>query len=305
MAPVWALFIDTGEMERILGIRVKLQVIPPPGERDPNSITKNRRYCKHHVNYSSKVRYVQHKTVINLDHAVTLAMTDGSAPPRTVSTLRQEYFDLESEEGGNIIHGVFVRIESENRGPSIDITHMVSNKEAKSILTKIAHCPSAWWYWHWVEKGYTQGTISSLLNSFEAEAAENAHDSVYDPQARTVTSMFAGDDENQWLDQVEEEFGSDLSDHDEDDGNGNGGSTTIEIDKSAKESLAKEMKEKDYDLEGVDSRSSKRTHRTNMTGKTGATSTRSVTTKKYALNFKQQKSDLNAEKRRTPYWNNV
>ncbi len=37
---VWALFIDSGEMERILGIRVKLQVIPPPGERDPNSITK-------------------------------------------------------------------------------------------------------------------------------------------------------------------------------------------------------------------------------------------------------------------------
>ena len=41
MAPVWALFIDSGEMERILGIRVKLQVSPPPGERDPNSITKN------------------------------------------------------------------------------------------------------------------------------------------------------------------------------------------------------------------------------------------------------------------------
>jgi hypothetical protein len=298
MAPIWALFIDSGEMERILGIRVKLQVIPPPGERDPNSITKNRRYCKHHVNYSSKVRYVQHKTVINLDHAVTLAMTDRSVPPRTVSTLRHEYFDLESEEGGNIIHGVFVRMESENRGPSIDITHMVSNKEAKSILTKIAHCPSAWWYWHWVEKGYTQGTISSLLNSFEAEAAENAHDSTYDPQARTVTSMFAGDDKNQWLDQVEEEFGSDLLDHDNDDGNGNDGSTTIEIDKGAKESLAKEMKEKNYDLEGVDSRSSKRTHRTNMTGKTGATSARSVTTKKYALNFKQQKSDLNAEKKK-------
>jgi hypothetical protein len=39
MAPVRALFIDSGEMEHILGIRVKLQVIPPPGERDPNSIT--------------------------------------------------------------------------------------------------------------------------------------------------------------------------------------------------------------------------------------------------------------------------
>jgi hypothetical protein len=117
MAPVWALFIDSGEMERILGIRVKLQVIPPPGERDPNSITKNRRYCKHHVIYSLKVRYVQHKSVINLDHEVTLAMTDGSAPPRSVSTLRREYFDLESEEGGRIIHGVFVRMESHIRGP--------------------------------------------------------------------------------------------------------------------------------------------------------------------------------------------
>jgi len=58
------------------------------------------------------------------------------------------------------------------------------------------------------------------------------------------------------------------------------------------------MKEKDYDLEGVDSRSSKRTHRTDMTGRTGATSARSVTTKKYAMNFKQQKTDLNAEKKK-------
>jgi hypothetical protein len=272
MAPVWALFIDSGEMERILGIRVKLQVIPPPGERDPNSITKNRRYCKHHVIYSSKVRYVQHKSVINLDHEVTLAMTDRSAPPRSVTTLLQEYFDLETEEGGKIIHGVFVRMESHIRGPSVEVTHMASNKQAKSILSKIAHCPSAWWYWHWVEKGYTKGAILSLLNSFEAEAADNAHDSTYDRQARTITSMFAGDDDNQWLDQVEEEFGSDLSDHDEDDGNGNGTKTTFVIDKDAKESLAKEMKEKDYNLEGVDSRSSKRTHRTDMTGRTGATS---------------------------------
>ncbi len=114
MAPVWALFMDSGEMERILGIRVKLQVIPPPGERDPNSITKNQRYCKHHIIYSSKVQYVQHKTVINLDHAVTLAMRDGSAPPCTVSTLHHEYFDLESKERGHIIYGVFVRMESKS-----------------------------------------------------------------------------------------------------------------------------------------------------------------------------------------------
>jgi len=298
MSPVWALFRDSGEMERILGIRAKLQVIPPPGERDPNSITKNQRYCKHQVIYSSKVRYVQHKSVINLDHEVTLAMTDRSAPPRSVTTLRQEYFDLETEDGGKIIHGVFVRMESQVRGPSVEATHMASNKEAKSILSKIAHCPSAWWYWHWVEKGYTQGAILSLLNSFEAEAADNAHDSTYDPQARTITSMFAGDDDNQWLDQVEEEFGSDLSDHDEDAGNGNGTNPTFMIDKDAKESLAKEMKEKDYNLEGVDSRSSKRTHRTNMTGRTGATSARSVTTKKYAMDFKQQKTDLNTERKK-------
>ena len=60
MAPVWALFRDSGEMERILGIRVKLQVIPSPVERDPNSITKSRRYCKHHVIYlESPIRPTQ------------------------------------------------------------------------------------------------------------------------------------------------------------------------------------------------------------------------------------------------------
>ena len=79
--------------------------------------------------------------------------------------------------------------------------------------------------------------------------------------------MFAGNDENQWLDQVEEEFGSDLSDHDEDDGNGNGTKTMIVIDKNTKESLVKEIKEKDYNLEGVNSGSRKQTHRTDVTGK--------------------------------------
>jgi hypothetical protein len=110
--------------------------------------------------------------------------------------------------------------------------------------------------------------------------------------------MFAGDNETQWLDQVEEEFGSNLSDHNKDDRNGNGTTTMIEIDKNAKESLAKDMKEKNYNLEGVDSRLSKRTHRTDMTGKTGATSKCSVTTKKYAMNFKQQNTNLNAERKK-------
>jgi hypothetical protein len=147
---------------------------------------------------------------------------------------------------------------------------MCANKEAKTILTNIAHCLSAWWYWYWVEKGYTQGTIASLLNSFQSNAANNAHGSTYDPQTMTVTSMFAGNNENLWLDQVEEEFGSDLSNHDEDNNNASG--TTIELDKDAKASLAKEMKGKDYDMKGVDSCSSKQTHCTNMTGKTGMTS---------------------------------
>ena len=144
--------------------------------------------------------------------------------------------------------------------------YMVSNKEAKSILTKIAHCLSAWWYLHWVGKGYNQGTIASLLNSFESDTADNAHNSLYTPQSMSVTSMFAGDNDNQWLDQVEEEFGSNLSDHNED--NVNRSSATIELDKDAKTSLAKEMKGKDYNLEDIDSRSSKQTHCcTNMMGK--------------------------------------
>ncbi len=55
MAPMWDLFINFRDMADIPGIRVKVQVIPPPGEWDPTSITKQRRYCKHHLNYSSKV----------------------------------------------------------------------------------------------------------------------------------------------------------------------------------------------------------------------------------------------------------
>ncbi len=204
MAPVWDLLINLGEMDRILGLRVKVKVIPPPGERDPNLITKQCRYCKHHINYSSKVCYSQHKMIINLDHPVTLAMTNSSRPPCGVSTLCRKYFDLKSSDDGNIICGVFVHIESATHGPSVDTTYMVSNKEAKSILTKIAHCPLAWWYLHWVEKGYTQGTIASLLNSFESDAADNAQDSLYDPQSMSITSMFASDDKNQWLDQAKE-----------------------------------------------------------------------------------------------------
>jgi hypothetical protein len=65
-------------------------------------------------------------------------------------------------------------------------------------------------------RGYTEGTIASLLNSFESDAADNGHDSTYDPWPMTVTSMLAGDNKNQWLDQVEEEFGSNLSNHNED-----------------------------------------------------------------------------------------
>jgi hypothetical protein len=146
MAPLWDLFINSGEMERILGIRVKVQVIPVPGKRNPNLITKTCWYCKHHVNYSSKVCYIQHKSIINFDHPVTLAMTDSSCPPRGISTLRHKYIDLKSSEEGHIIHGVFVCIELATCGPSLDTTYMCLNKEAKSILTKIAHCPSVWWY---------------------------------------------------------------------------------------------------------------------------------------------------------------
>jgi hypothetical protein len=128
-------------------------------------ITKTCWYCKHHVNYSSKVCYIQHKSIINFDHPVTLAMTDSSCPPRGISTLRHKYIDLKSSEEGHIIHGVFVCIELATCGPSLDTTYMCLNKEAKSILTKIAHCPSAWWYWHWVEKGYTQGMVLSQASS--------------------------------------------------------------------------------------------------------------------------------------------
>ncbi len=102
-----------------------------------------------------------------------------------------------------------------------------------------------------------------------------------------MTSMFASDNENQWLHQVEEVFRSNLSDNNED--NINSTSTTIELDKDAKASLAKEMKGKDYDLEGIKFQSSKQTHCTNMMGKTGMTLTQSVTTKNFFHGFQSAK----------------
>jgi hypothetical protein len=81
--------------------------------------------------------------------------------------------------------------------------------------------------------------------------------------------------------------------------------TTIELGLDAKASLPKEMKGKDYDLERVNSHSRKQTHRTNMTGKTGMTLTQSVTTKKVAMDFSQNKKDLNAEQKRLRFWSSV
>jgi hypothetical protein len=48
--------------------------------------------------------------------------------------------------------------------------------------------------------------------------------------------MLAVNNENQWLDQVKEEFGSDLSIHNEDNMHNSG--MTLELDKDAKASLA-------------------------------------------------------------------
>ena len=124
-------------MADILGIRVKLQVIPPPGERDPDSITKQHQHCKHHVNYSSKVRYIQHKTIINLNHPVTLAMTDGPHLPHSISTLCQEYFDLKSSDDGTIIH-VFVCIESASCRPLAGVTYI---KRRSLSLPRLATAP--------------------------------------------------------------------------------------------------------------------------------------------------------------------
>ncbi len=85
--------------------------------------------------------------------------------------------------------------------------------------------------------------IASLVNSFESDAANNAHDSTYNPRFMTVTSMFAGDKENQWLEHVEEEFGNNLSNHNKDVISVS--ETTIDMDKDTKVSLEKEMKGND------------------------------------------------------------
>jgi hypothetical protein len=94
MAPVWDLFSNSGEMRNgsNLWSQGQVQVILPPGECDSNLVSNQCRYCKHHINYSSKVHYSQYRSVINLDHLVTLVMTNSFRPPHSVSTLHHKYF---------------------------------------------------------------------------------------------------------------------------------------------------------------------------------------------------------------------
>jgi hypothetical protein len=67
MEPVRTQFIESGRSKLFLGLRLKVLVLPAPGQQDPNQITLIQQYMKFQCRYSGVSQIGLHKTVINLD----------------------------------------------------------------------------------------------------------------------------------------------------------------------------------------------------------------------------------------------
>jgi hypothetical protein len=185
--------------------------------------------------------------VRNLDKVVKISMSEGSKPPRKFTTLQQEYLDLRTNKGLEVFHAVIPRVKTPLRGPSIDCLYLAGNPMAKDLSTKIAVCPSAWW-WHVskVQK-YTECTARSLMDCFEMECADVAHMSTFDKNTGPVTTQFPNTDD--FLDCMEQELGSD-DDYASDKSLGGTSclKSTFDISEDAKASLASALDNPDMNL---------------------------------------------------------
>ncbi len=66
MIPVWNQFIESGRSELVLGLRLKVHVLPNPGQQDPSQITLIIRYMKFHCIYTNASWILSHPMVTNL-----------------------------------------------------------------------------------------------------------------------------------------------------------------------------------------------------------------------------------------------
>ena len=130
----------------------------------------------------------------------------------------------------------------------------------------------------WTLKGYTLGTKQSLMESFDLEAAMLAPQTNFDNETLEVSGHFGNEDT--FLDEAEEWLDSD----DEDGGDEQG--PLIDVADAPMADLESALRDKDDNLEDINSRGSAASRRTNFSQSTGNATNRSVNTAKLAMTHK-------------------
>ena len=185
--------------------------------------------------------------------------------------------------GNQLVHGICPRLRGPNAG-SVDITVLTKDGEAVDLARKIAANPCSWWWHVWTLKGYTLGTKQSLMESFDLEAAMLAPQTKFDNETLEVSGHFGNEDK--FLDEAEEWLDSD----DEDAGNDQG--PLIDVADASMADLESALRDKDDNLEDINSRGSAASRRTNFSQSTGNATNRSVNTAKLAMTHKDRALDL-------------
>ena len=162
---------------------------------------------------------------------------------------------------------------------SADTTVRIKDAEAVEIARNIAYCPAAWWWGMWHLKGYTLGTIQTLMESFDTDAALLAGHSKFNAEDWTVETSFGQDDD--YLDREE----ALLSSEEENEGE-NSNDVEMEFEGNAREELVSTLRDRDEDLKSVNSRGSAASRRTNFSSSTENSSVRSANTAKLARELK-------------------
>jgi hypothetical protein len=240
-----------------------------------------------------------HATISNLDKWVEVSMSNPETlSPCKFTTLLHKYMDLRTPEGLEVYRAVISRIETATCGSSVDCLYLAGNMLAKDLSSKIAVCPSAWW-WHLFKlRGYNERNAHSLMDSFKYEASQLANLSTFDERTWIVTTQFANADD--FLNRVEAELGFDGDDDQSLDRSVDGTTnpkTSFKISADARAALASSLDDPNMDLT-ANSHASAKSHCTIFSSATGNSTNRSVNTKQFAIAHKSCTLKLAMEKNR-------
>ena len=127
--------------------------------------------------------------------------------PRKFTTLRQEYLDLCGKVPGKkehlaSVHAVVRRIQGRADGTTYVVLPMCDTN-VLVLIRHIAKFPTMWWYNCWKHiKFYSDGTITSLMNSFFINNRLLAKHFSFNNETLEVTSDFETQEVN-YFDKME------------------------------------------------------------------------------------------------------